>query len=293
MDPQSSRKLPTHVPRANPMLRLACLRLLRPLARIMLRHGLSTYDFSRLANIAFVQAARDILREQGKPLSFSRVSTITALHRHVVSDIVNSEDSGPSYPAGDKDYRRNRLARVLTGWFESPDYTDTEGRPRPLPVEGPAPSFATLVHEYSGDIYPKIILDELLHVGAVRMLKDGSLRAVTRRYTLGGADPAAIEHLGSVARDVLGTLEHNLAVPAEARYYDDTVVSISLDRAALPLFRRLLRERGAAFLEDIEGWLSEHEKPVAPDTVRAGVVVQMFVESNEDSGGSPRGPRGV
>ena len=70
----------------------ACLRLLRPLARIMLRHGLSTYDFSRIANIAFVRAAGDILREQGKPVSFSRVSAITGLHRHVVSDIVNSPD---------------------------------------------------------------------------------------------------------------------------------------------------------------------------------------------------------
>jgi hypothetical protein len=43
-------------------LNQACLRLLRPLARIMLRHGLSTYDFSHMANIAFVRAAADILR---------------------------------------------------------------------------------------------------------------------------------------------------------------------------------------------------------------------------------------
>src|SRR5262245_44042544 len=98
----------------------ACLRLLRPLARIMLRHGLSTYDFSRIANIAVVQGAGDILREQGKPVSFSRVSAITGLHRHVVSDIVNSQVAGPPDLGRDKDYRRNRLARVLTGWYENP-----------------------------------------------------------------------------------------------------------------------------------------------------------------------------
>jgi uncharacterized protein DUF6502 len=130
----------------------ACLRLLRPLARIMLRNGLSTYDFSRIANIAFVQAARDILREQGKPLSFSRVSTITGLHRHVVSDIVNlGVDAGPD-PTTDKDYRRNRLARVLSGWFESPEYTDSEGRPQALQFDGPSPTFTSLVREFSGDI---------------------------------------------------------------------------------------------------------------------------------------------
>lgn len=269
----------------------ACLTLLRPLARIMLRHGLSTYDFSRIANIAFVEAARDILNEQGKPLSFSRVSTITGLHRHVVSDIVNSEGSSGPQPEVEKDYRRNRLARVLAGWFESPAYTDGEGRPRLLPVDGPAPSFASLVHEFSGDIYPKIILEELLQVGAVRMSKDGSLRAVTRRYTLGGADPVALEQLGSTARDVLNTLEHNLAAPMESRLYSDTAVTVSLERAAIPLFHRLLRHRGAAFMEDIEGWIAEHDRPGAPDKVRAGVMLHMFVDEVSGSEAKPAGPR--
>jgi hypothetical protein len=249
----------------------------------MLRHGLSTYDFSRIANIAFVQAARDILREQGKPLSFSRVSTITGLHRHVVSEIVNSgSDAGPD-ATRDKDYRRNRLARVLSGWFESPRYTDSDGRPRLLQFDGPAPSFTSLVHDFSGDIYPRIILDELLEVGAVRALENGMLRAVTRRYTLGGADPATLEQLGQSARDLFSTLEHNIAAPVDSRLYDDTVVSADFDRAALPLFRRLLRQRGAAFLEDIEGWISEHEKPESPGTTRAGVTVRMFIDEDEEA----------
>jgi hypothetical protein len=260
----------------------ACLRLLRPLARILLRHGLSTYDFTRIANIAFVRAARDILREQGKPLSFSRVSTITGLHRHVVSDIVNSADVGSSEATVNKDYRRNRLARVLSGWYESPEFTDGDGRPLLLSVDGPEPSFASLVRAFSGDIYPRIILDELLEAGAAKMLKDGSVRAVTRRYTTGGAEPAAIEHLGSTIYDHLATLEHNLATPVDARLYDDSVVSVHLDRAALPLFRRLLKQRGSAFLEDIEGWVTEHERPDTPDAVRAGVMVQMFVETEPE-----------
>lgn len=253
----------------------------------MLRHGLSSYDFSRLANIAFVRAAGDILREQGKPVSFSRVSAITGLHRHVVSNIVNSPDSGEPEQAADKDYRRNRLARVLTGWYESPAYTDGEGRPLQLPPDGPPPSFASLVRDFSGDIYPGIILDELREVGAIAIQEDGRIRTLARRYSSGGAEGAAIQHLGSVARDVFSTLEHNLAKPPELRRYDDTVVSLSLDRAALPLFRRLLRQRGAAFLEDIEGWVAEHERPGAPDGVRAGVTVQMFVDEETEKSAEP------
>jgi len=257
----------------------------------MLRHGMSTYDFSRLANIAFVHAARDILREQGKPLSFSRVSTITGLHRHVVSDIVNSEAPGGADLAAEKDYRRNRLARVLAGWFESPEYTDGEGRPQVLPLEGPAPSFDSLVRSFSGDIYPKIILEELTQVGAVRIQKDGLVRAVARRYTLGGAEPVALEHLGTAAYDLLSTLEHNLAAQPESRLYDDAVVTLHFDQAALPLFRRLMRERGAAFLEEIEGWITEHENPEAPQTVRAGVMLQMFVDNRQETDESPTDTR--
>jgi hypothetical protein len=258
----------------------------------VLRHGLSSYDFSRVANIAFVGAARDILRAQGKPLSFSRISTITGLHRHVVSDIVNSEMTGTAGETSDKDYRRNRLARVLTGWYESPAYTDSDGRPLALPIFGPPPSFASLVRAFSGDIYPKIILDELLEVGAVKVLKNGTVRAVARRYTSGGAEPTAIEHLGDTVGDVIETLAHNLEAPARARRFEDSVISLRLDRAALPLLRRLLRERGSAFLEDIQGWVSEHEKTDPKKTVRAGVRVQMIVEEEPASAPEPSTPTG-
>jgi hypothetical protein len=259
----------------------------------LLRHGLSSYDFARIANIAFVRAAGDILREQGKPVSFSRVSAITGLHRHVVSDIVNSpEDAGPD-SANDKDYRRNRLARVLTGWFESPRFTDAEGLPLSLPLDGPDPSFATLVHAFSGDIYPRIILDELLETGAASLREDGVVRAIARRYTTGGADATALEHLGVTARDVISTLEHNLRTDGDSRLFDDRVVSVKLDRSALPLLRRLLRQRGTAFLEDLEGWVSEHERPDSADTVRAGVIVQMFVDPETESSEETAGQRSV
>jgi len=258
----------------------------------MLRHGLSTYDFSRIANIAFVQAAEDILREQGKTSNFSRVSTITGLHRHVVSSIIQSPEASGKDLAAEKDYQRNRLARVLSGWYESPEYTDADGRPLVLPIDGPAPSFAELVRAFSGDIYPKIILDELLRVGAVRTLKDGSVRAVARRYTLGGADPAALQHLGTAARDLFCTLEHNITAPVDARLYDDAVVSVRLDKASIPLLRQLVQRRGAGFFEDVEGWISEHEVSSNSESVRAGVRVQMFMDLESDQTGKPPDRRG-
>lgn len=252
--------------------------MLRPLARVLIRHGLTSYDLSRIANIAFVQAARDILLERGESASFSRIAAITGLHRHVVSEIVRSADNSAGNLGLEKDYRRNRIARVLAGWFESPEYTDKSGRPLPLSIDGPRPSFAALVRAYSGDIYPQIILDELLQVGAVRVRKDGAVRVVTRRYTLGGADPSAISNMGMAAGDLLRTLEYNLSASPESRHFVDSVSSESVSRAALPLLRHLLRQRGAAFLNDVEGWVAENENQSGQETVRAGVLIQMYVD---------------
>jgi hypothetical protein len=115
----------------------------------------------------------------------------------------------------------------------------------------------------------------------VRILKDGSVRALARRYTLGGADAAALQQLGSAARDLFSTLEHNIAAPPESRLFDDSAVSIRLDSAAIPLLRQMLRRRGASFLEDVEGWISERESTSESGSVRAGVMVQMFVDRDD------------
>jgi len=258
------------------------LQLLRPLARILLRQGITAHQFSRWSGAAFVQAAADLLAEQGNPANYSRISTLTGLHRHTVRDLQATVLQGGPDQDGQKEYQRNRLARVLAGWFEDPSFTDRHGRPRLLPFDGPAPSFVELVRAYSGDIYPKIILDELTRVGAADVTADGRVRAVSRRYTLGGADPVSVRHATAVAADVLDTLEHNMIAPPRERRFEDASIATELDPKFVPLMRRMLERRGAAFLDDIEGWLSEkglaRSKGSHP-SVRAGVRVVMVVDS--------------
>lgn len=262
---------------------LSLVQLLRPLARILLRQGVTARQFSRWSDAAFVQAAADLLAEQGAESSFSRISTLTGLHRHSVSDLEATVLRRERREPDEKEYGRNRLARVLTGWFEDPSFTDRSGHPRLLPFDGPSPSFVELVRAYSGDIYPKIILDELLRVGAASVEGDGNVRAISRRYTSGGADPDAVRHATVVAADVLDTLEHNMSAPPEERRFEDASVSLDVDARSVKLLRRLLKRRGAAFLNDIEGWLNETERK-SPEgagprqRVRAGVRVVMVVE---------------
>jgi hypothetical protein len=198
--------------------------------------------------------------------------------------------TGARGPAStEKEYQRHRLARVLTGWFESPDYTDSNGRPLPLRPDGEKPSFPELVREFSGDIYPGIILDELIHAGAVRRREDGLIEALSRRFTSGGADDASIQHAYVVAADVLRTVEHNIQAASDSRFYEDSAISFEFPAEAIPRLARMLEQRATAFLDDLEGWLSELKpEPVseshASPIVRAGVRVVMVAGTEEQPG---------
>lgn len=261
-------------------IRISIENVLAPIARFSLRQGITAHEFTRLAEAAFVRAAIDVLNEQGKNPSFSRISAATGIHRHAVSEMLGGTAGARGTAGTEKEYQRHRLARVLTGWFESPDFTDSNGRPKPLKPDGERPSFAELVREFSGDIYPGIILDELIHAGAVRVREDGLIEALSRRFTSVGADDVAMQHACIVAGDVLRTVEHNVRAVSEDRFYEDSAIALEFPPAAIPRLARMLEQRATAFLDDFEGWLSEVQQETAAasetgEAVRAGVRVVM------------------
>src|SRR5688572_23750785 len=127
-------------------LEQAIARLLRPLCRLLLRHGVSFGAFSEMAKRAYVDVAMTDFTLPGKKPSMSRASILTGLTRKEVQRLT-AEADGSSPPAGE---RYNRAARVLTAWLRDPDFHEG-GAPRALPVDGDA-SFVALVRRHSGDM---------------------------------------------------------------------------------------------------------------------------------------------
>jgi hypothetical protein len=260
---------------------------IRQLATLLLRQGVTAHEFAQWSNEAFVLAAISLLKEQGADPSFSRISAMTGLHRHAVSTLLGGVEGKRPTEVQPKEYQRHRLARVLTGWYEDPEFTGPDGRPRVLQLDGPSPSFAELVRAYSGDIYPGIILEELERVGAVRQRKDGSLEARSRRYVMGGSDSDSLKHADVVASDVLKSLEHNICAGQAQRLFEDSAIVDDLSPEVIPRLSRLLERRAAAFLDDLEGWLDDADRvsngDSAPSGVRAGVRVIMVVDPPEET----------
>ncbi|MFO1376229.1 MAG: hypothetical protein U1F14_04400 [Steroidobacteraceae bacterium] len=79
------------------------------------------------------------------------------------------------------------------------------------------------------------------------------------------------------------TLEHNLSASPDDRLFEDAVVATNLSPEVVPMLRQLIARRGAAFLDDLEGWLAQNEagnRQAARrrKTVRAGVALYMFAD---------------
>src|SRR5688572_1418352 len=180
--------------------------ILRPLVKVLLRNGVPYGTFAELARQVYVEVAEEAFALPGKRQTVSRISTLTGLTRKEVTRIQVSDAPHPQASAE----RHNRPARVIGGWVRSKAYHDRRGRPADLPMDGEKGSFAALVREFSGDIPPRAIADELARVGAIELRADGSVRLLTRAYIPGGDQAEKIAILGTDAADLIRTVDHNL-----------------------------------------------------------------------------------
>ena len=263
---------------------VALATLLRPLVRILLRHGIPCDVLSAVARQMYVRvASEEFLLPGKKKQSTSRVSILTGLSRKEVRRIQSSADVKDQEA---KDHY-NRAARVITGWVRDKEFHDKAGAPLALPLEGTKASFGELVRRYSGDLLVRALLDELLRVGAVRRTKDGRLRLQARFYVPEQGETEKLHILGTDTADLIATIAHNLNRQSTARYqrkvmYDNVPVE------AVQEFQRRSADQAQAFLEHIDRWLSQRDRDVNPAVSgtgrkRVGIGVYYFEDDVQPS----------
>ena len=249
-----SQNMPRH--HAQPIIAALAV-LLRPLVRILLRHGIPCDVLSAVARQVYVRVAAEEFVLPGKKQTTSRVSILTGLTRKEVRRIMTTADV-KDQEATD---RYNRGARVIAGWVRDKEFHDKAGDPLALPVEGKSVSFGALVRRYSGDMPIRAMLDEFLRVGAVRKTKDGRIRLQARFYVPAQSETDKLQILGTDTADLIATIAHNLNPQAVPRFqrkvmYDNVPVE------AVQEFQRLSADRAQAFLEGIDRWLSQRDRDV-------------------------------
>jgi len=149
----------------------AVLRAFKPLARLLLRHGVAYPAFAAALKQVFLEAAVEELQRAGKKQTDSAISLLSGVHRRDVRNLGRLDGARIAV-----EEPMNMASQVMTRWLTDPDYLDDEGQPLAL---GRA-RFDALVAAISSDVRPRAVLDELVRLGlaeeaaeAVRLLAPG------------------------------------------------------------------------------------------------------------------------
>lgn len=193
----------------SPALVRALRKLLRPLVRLMLAHGITYPYLSDLLKGLFVEVAEQDFRLENKPPTDSRVSLVSGVHRKDVARLrgllASAEPIEPSVvPRG---------AQLVAHWMGEPRYLLEDGSPRPLArlvSEGGELSFEALVTSVNSDIRSRVVLDEWLALGVVHLDELGRVCLNTAAFVpTRGADEKAF-YLGHNLHDHASAAVHNL-----------------------------------------------------------------------------------
>lgn len=137
----------------------AALQLLRPLVRLLVRHGVGYPAFAAALKGVFMQAAEDELAHAGKKRTDSAVSLLSGVHRRDLRHLARCE------PAAQRrhDAPMNMASQVIARWLHESPEPDAEGLPPPLSRA----EFDQLVSRISTDTRSRAVLDELQRLGLV------------------------------------------------------------------------------------------------------------------------------
>jgi len=270
----------------------ALARLLTPLVRILLRHGVSFGSFADLLKQVYVTVAERDFRVPGRKQTTSRIAVLTGLHRKEVARLRRLPDDRPDA----MDERYNRAARVLTGWLRDPEFQHDKGGPAELRTDDPA-GFPALVQRYSGDMPARAVLDELERVGSVARTDAGTVRLIRHGYVPARDTAQKLTILGTDTRDLIATIEHNLECdPGEARF-QRKVSYDNVPEEYIEEFREIAGRRSQELLEELDLWLADRDRDRNPDVegtgrVRLGLGIHQIEErpdADEAGGADERG----
>jgi len=191
-----------------PALMAALLQLLRPLVRMFLHFNITYPVLSNLLKSIYVEVADHEFAIPGKQQSDSRITFLTGIHRKDV----RRRRQAPDETAADTT-SATLGAQLVARWTSLPEFIDPEGHPKPLPrlsQEAAQPSFEALVQTQSKDIRARVVLDEWLRLGVVRIDEHDQVRLNTEAFVPDSGLDEKAYFMGRNLRDHIAACAHNI-----------------------------------------------------------------------------------
>ena len=245
-------------------LSIAVYKLLRPLVRVLLRHGIPFAGLADIAKRAYVDVAAKEFTVPGKRPSNSRIAILTGLTRKEIQRLLSDHNIEEDRESVN---RYNRAARVVYGWVHDSGYHNGKSKAGKLSLE----QFNQLVKDYSGDVPARAILDELLRVGVVKFdERAGLVTLLSPAYI---PTRSAVDKLLLLGRDVSGlisTMDQNIHGLSERPLFQRKVFYDNLPDAAVAGVQAMLAEDGQALLQKFDRYMSAHDRDSNPSVTGSG-----------------------
>lgn len=173
-----------------------------------------------------------------------------------------------------------RICGVVHDWSRSPEYTDSDGEPKALPLRGNRSLSALIKRRLPRERITRI-MQRMRARKVVRRRSDGRYVLLQRAVLVAKRDPVYLEWAAAVATEHLKTAFENWqARDREARQLDRIarVFNLPVDQASK--FRAFAKNRAQSWLEEIDNWLEDHDAPRGRGRrVEAGVHVYAYFKS--------------
>lgn len=191
------------------VLSQALARVLRPLVRLALSHGMTYPSLAEMLKVLFVDVARRDFPLEGGASSDSRINLLTGIHR---KEIKRLREASPA-TAEHLPETLSLGAQLVGTWVGRPPFVDEAGKPRPLPrlaSVGGEFSFEALVMGVSKDIRSRVVLDEWLRLGVATLNERDEVVLVTEAFIPGEGFEEKAFYLAHNLRDHAAAAVHNL-----------------------------------------------------------------------------------
>lgn len=232
---------------------------------------------------AYARVAATDFAIPGRPMSISRLSITTGIARRDFDRVLNEEDRLRRALATNA----GRIANVLQGWHNDPEFMGPYGFPRDLGFsreEGGGPSFDDLVARYASDIQPELMLEELMRVGAATIAQEsGMIRVLKRTYIPEQMAPELIEIFARGVRRYVETVDHNLREqePSSRRFERWVFPDYGIREEDWVPFNDMIRDRLQEVIEDLETQFVLFRKPRPGVDKKLSVGVGLYLYKDD------------
>jgi hypothetical protein len=274
-------------PTLPPSLLSALRRVMRPLVRLMLRKGVTYTVFADVLKEVFVDVADREFRLDDKAPSDSRISLLTGIHRKDVRRLRHEGDTASMVLPENITLG----AQLVNVWTNSQPFCKAVGQALPLPrlaSVGGEVSFDALVARVSTDIRARVVLDEWLRLGVVRVDEQDCVHLEAQAFLPQKGFDEKAAYLGHNLHDHASAAVHNLSGQGQP-FFERSVHYDALAPVSVEVLREAVAGEGMQTLLGFSRLAAELEdRDLSSPEPRQRITIGLYFYTEPNSPPTPR-----